>query len=885
MDLNKQKVQMIIDDTKSKGLPTEMVLDDLIMKGYNLEGIDSNKRRMELNPQETVKVQGESVPEKIANFTGGKELAQGAGQSLAQGFVGRQSDEALKQGLDIQNRLIEKLKEARESGNKETESVMINQLQNIDFGQGIQQGFSDDLVSDREVIGSAVQLAGTAGGGFAASKAMGATAGLSPIKQLVAGGAAEGLVQGFGFGAGNEIKNEDATLGSVLTAGAKDAAFGTVIGGAGAGLIGGAGKFAGSVRRGADNILGGVDETFESASSLFRKQPITDEVLTKQEIQAGIRPDIKKSILGQEDSINEYFDVTRKRLLDETQKTPDGLLNEKALNSFKQVDDLLSDTGSEIGQARAKQGNVKATAEQAQSILNTFDTQLDSMNLRVGKNGNIIKGKGIVDISPSELKLLNETRADILRVKADPKISTIQQAVNKFRNRVDFGKKSQDLSDVVDNISRKVSSQASDVNKNILGKEAAEKYRRYSEISDFLKENKGILKNPNVALRRLLSADSYKGAEFAQTIKELTGVDLLKEARFARLAVDTFGGVNPELGTRFRQQVAGSILDTDKIISSVSGRAGAVVDVLKAIKNIPKAIRNESLLRQGIDPKMIDAEELADLIIQSAKGGTNTVDEIVEAISKPKAKESSSILDSKLFKTVIDTDKSFKDLSKRIKDTPNKQGGFVDISGKSFKRGVRDVKTTESTGEFLGSGKYFTDTEEIAKKYGKVSDVSSPKNAFLDPQKAKISELNIISDNILEKLNLSNDNYIKDFAQKEILRIKKSGSFKSFSNFVDDLLRYSDEFKKLKKTNKYKTGSLSDVSNKIASIKNEILNSSLYNANYKARAYPAKEVPSLNTKLSQDAYDNGLIFIETNNTNRNVDEIINSLFNQAKNTN
>jgi ribosomal protein S13 len=608
--------------------------------------------------------------------------------------------------------------------------------------------------------------------------------------------------------------------------------------------------------------------------------------LTKKQILAGIRPDIQKSIAGQEKGLKEYFDVTRKRLGDETAKTPTGLLTEKAEGAFKQVEEILGDTGKGIGAKREKLGNVKASNDQTKSLINAVDSELKSMGLVTSKKGSITKGKGIVDVSDAELKLISELRSDLLKVRGDAKVSTIQKAINKFRNRVNFGKSSQEVSGVMDGLLKRVSSKASDINKNILGNESAGLYSKYSEISEFLKDTKNIRKNPQVVLRRILSSDSSKGLEFAETIKELTGVDLIKESRFAKIAVDTFGEVNPELGTRFRQQLTDSGVDASRIVGAVSGKAGAAVELLKAVRDIPSSIRREMLLRKGINPAEIDAEELAEIILESARGSQKKAKDIVEEVIETKGKvdlpkvKSSSVIDD----TFLDTDKAVKDLGKRIKDTPNKQGGFVDISGKSFKRGVRDVKTTESTGEFLGSGKYFTDTEEIAKKYGKVSDVSSPKNAFLDPQKAKISELNIISDNILEKLNLSNDNYIKDFAQKEMLRIKKSGSFKSFSNFVDDLLRYSDEFKKLKKTNNYKTGSLSDISNKIASIKNEILNSSLYNANYKARAYPAKEVPSLNTKLSQDAYDNGLIFIETNNTNRNVDEIINSLFNQAKKT-
>ena len=699
MDLNRQTVQSIIDDTKAKGLPTDKVLDDLIIRGYNLEGIDSKSRREQLNPQPT---QRESIAEKALNFVGGKELAQGAGQSLAAGTVNRNSQEALQNGLAIQNRLIERIRQAREEGDSEAEAVLVDQLQNVDFGQNIQQGFADDLVSDREVIGSAVQLAGTAGGGFAGSKAIGATKGLGGARQLMAGGLAEGLVQGAAFGAGDEIKNEDATLGSIAGQTLKQGALGAGIGLAGAGLIGGAGNLAGRASRGLDTALSGLDDVADSASSIFKKQPLSADRLTKEQIQAGIRPDVQKSIQGQGEGLKEYFDVTRKRLADETAKTPDGLLVEKAENAFQKTEDILSETGSDIGQARAKQGTVKASPEQAQSIMNTFDNEIKSLGLVVNKNGKLVKGKGIVDVSDAELRLLNETRNDILKVKGDSKLETIQKAVNKFRNRVNFGKQANEISDVVDSVSRKVSSTASDVNKSILGNEAGAKYTKYSEIADFLKETKNIRKNPQVALRRILSADSSKGLEFAETIKELTGIDLIKEARFARLAVDTFGGVNPDLGTRFRQQVAGSVLDSGKILNAVGGKAGAVGNIIQVVQDIPKAIRNESLLRQGIDPQLVDAEDLADLIMKTANAGKNTVDEIVEAVANPNTAKSSSILDSKLFRTVIDTDAQFAKLKKAINETPNKQGGFVSLG-----KGADEVSDLVEQAKKFDSGEQF----------------------------------------------------------------------------------------------------------------------------------------------------------------------------------
>jgi hypothetical protein len=377
-----------------------------------------------------------------------------------------------------------------------------------------------------------------------------------------------------------------------------------------------------------------ITPDFQDLVQDLSPKQITESGLSKKEILAGIRPDIKKSIEGQEAGIQEYFDVTRKRLEDETAITPTGLLAEKAEGAFKQVEKQLTETGSSIGGKRDKLGSTKASNDQTKGLVDALDTELKAMGLTTTKSGGVVKGKGIVDVSDAEMKLIQELKTDLQKVRGDAKVATIQKAINKFRNRVNFGKSAQEVSGVMDGLLKKISSKASDINKTLLGKEAAGQYAKYGELIEFLKDTKNIRKNPQVILRRILSSDSSKGLQFAETIKELTGVDLIKESRFAKLAVDTFGEVNPELGTRFRQQLTDSGVAAGSILSKAGGKAGAIGTVLELVRDIPKAAKREFLLRKGINPAQIDADELAEIILESARGSQSKAVDIVEDVVK-----------------------------------------------------------------------------------------------------------------------------------------------------------------------------------------------------------------------------------------------------------
>ena len=673
MDLNKTQVQAILDDAKKNGMPTDLVMDGLIKKGYNIEGIDSEARRVELTP----KVAQSGFNEAISDI---KETGQGVVDVFK---------ESGKQFQGIADR-------AREQS----------------FGSTIKQGAGQGLATAANIFGELV-----IGGGKLALGQEKEDLALDTVNQIITGytginngNVGEGinmLIEGY-----NHLKETDPEKAGNLRANMQ--ILEAIVDASGIGLADDA--FKGLKRitsEVADTAVTKVDNAFvrggklisdkvDSAKDLFRPAGITDTGLTKAEIQAGIRPDIKKSILGKEEGLQEYFDVTRKRLNDETAKTPTGLLTEKAESAFKQVEEILAETGSGIGAKRTKLGSVKASQEQAQSLMNTLDNELKSLGLTTTKTGGITKGKGIVDVSDAELKLLSELRSDLLKVKGDAKVETIQKAINKFRNRVDFGKSSQEVSGVMDGLLKKVSGEASTINKSILGNEAAGQYARYSEIADFLKETKNIRKNPQVVLRRILSSDSAKGLEFAETIKELTGVDLIKESRFAKIAVDTFGDVNPELGTRFRQQLTDSGVAAGNILSKAGGKAGAIGKVIELVQDIPKAVRNEFLLREGINPALVEAEDLAELILESARGGTKTVDEVVSAIKKTPVKKATVKTPSDKSFTLSKSDKeAIEQLKQTIKDTPNKQGGFVKV-GKADDL-IEQAKKFDNVDDFIES--------------------------------------------------------------------------------------------------------------------------------------------------------------------------------------
>ena len=252
--LTKDKVAVIIENAP-KGITPEQIVNGLVARGYKLEGLNdqqptneqqiANAPRSELTPQQKM----ERDTQNAASFIGGKELAQGIGQSIANA-MGTQEDvaKAQEQSIGIQGQLLQQIKADKALG-KDT-SKLENALAQLNehiaqSGQEVTQAGNVNNLTNKEVLGSALQLATTVAGGKVAgavSKTVGtgtgilAGAGKGALSGAISGGAlgaSYGTAQGM-----KENKDLSGIVNEALSGGVGGAVGGGILGAVAGGVSG-----------------------------------------------------------------------------------------------------------------------------------------------------------------------------------------------------------------------------------------------------------------------------------------------------------------------------------------------------------------------------------------------------------------------------------------------------------------------------------------------------------------------------------------------------------------------------------------------------------------------------------------------------------------------
>jgi len=245
--------------TKKNYNPSQFAIGDATATTQSAE-----QRIAELNA-EVAPTQQKTVTEKIADVTGGKEISQGLGQALAQKGTQKIIEETQQQQFDLQGKLVEQIKMAKEQGRDTTRLENALNLLNEDvqeFGAGAEKLLNPNELTNKEVLGDALQLATTAGGakvaGGGAGKATQATGvvqgAIQGAKAGLAGGTAVGALSGTAQGLQD---NKD------ISGIAKDTVTGAVVGGIGGALVGGitggiSGRIAGKTERQQQKILDNI---------------------------------------------------------------------------------------------------------------------------------------------------------------------------------------------------------------------------------------------------------------------------------------------------------------------------------------------------------------------------------------------------------------------------------------------------------------------------------------------------------------------------------------------------------------------------------------------------------------------------------------------------
>lgn len=178
--MDKEKIKNFIITQRQNGVPDDQIYSFLQEKGV------ISKPEVDTPPKPT-------VAEKVADFTGGKELAQGFGQMLAQKGTEKRIEETQKQQFDIQSNLISRIRENKLQGLDTSRLENALNLINEEIaktGQRAEELLNPNELTNKEVLGSALQLVANAIPGVGAEKA-----GMESGKLAVMGGASELLAK------------------------------------------------------------------------------------------------------------------------------------------------------------------------------------------------------------------------------------------------------------------------------------------------------------------------------------------------------------------------------------------------------------------------------------------------------------------------------------------------------------------------------------------------------------------------------------------------------------------------------------------------------------------------------------------------------------------
>lgn len=191
--------------------------------------------------QSTTTKPRQSFIEKVAGVTGGKILAQGLSQAIANKEISKGIEETQNQQIEIQGKLLNQIKENKAIG-KDT-SRLENALKLItedatQTGEGAEKLLNQNDLTAKQVVGDTLQLGTTVLGAGqlpgVAKKALAEAGVIAGAKQGAIQGAKTGAIYGASSGASKALK-EDKSIADV----AKSTAGGALAGGTTGGILGG----------------------------------------------------------------------------------------------------------------------------------------------------------------------------------------------------------------------------------------------------------------------------------------------------------------------------------------------------------------------------------------------------------------------------------------------------------------------------------------------------------------------------------------------------------------------------------------------------------------------------------------------------------------------
>ncbi len=319
--------------------------------------------------------------------------------------------------------------------------------------------------------------------------------------------------------------------------------------------------------------------------------------LTAKEMLIGLRPDIKQRVAGKPELMREYIDVVNARNVNDTVPSVYEHGADYARKAGDEMQKKLNETGSSIGKTRTKLASYKAPIDEVRRIETSFATQLDKLNLEL-KGGVIQQKAGTISRvgASGDIKVLQDLYEGLVTLKQSPTLTNLIDLRSSFDSKINFAKRSSEVSNSVDPLSRQVRKDIADTASKVVGKSNAADLKRYSDFMDAYNDIHSYTDRKaggEYLLRLVLSGRGGEARQLVQTIREYTGIDLLDHATMMELTNEMFG--NSAQKNLFRQEATKAGLDVARLLGGdPSGAMGTLFE-----KGVDRFLNKERILMEA----------------------------------------------------------------------------------------------------------------------------------------------------------------------------------------------------------------------------------------------------------------------------------------------
>ena len=326
--------------------------------------------------------------------------------------------------------------------------------------------------------------------------------------------------------------------------------------------------------------------TPESSVRSTAEQQAKQVPLSLSDRLIGLTPDLKQTLSkAGPDKTQRYVDVVMARnqgaTLSDGTPIPSATSYgaERVAQVQQKVENILNDTGSDLGQFRQKIATIEVPRDSVIAIKGTLDSELSKLNLTI-QNGQVVPVKGkIVKAKAGDIKAIQELQDNYKIFSQSPNVENLIDLRSVFENKINFGKRAAEVSNDVDPLSRALRNQIAEINRTTVGADQAATITKYSDTISALQELRSYTERragSEFLLKRVLSERDREVRKILKDIEDITGDDLLEDATLVKVTTDLLG--NAQQKGLFRQEITSANADLLKVLGG--DKAGVISSII-----------------------------------------------------------------------------------------------------------------------------------------------------------------------------------------------------------------------------------------------------------------------------------------------------------------